>query len=70
LTSKQSGILQYAARGLTNKEIAERLHVTEDAVKWHFRKIFGLLAVTSRTQAVAKAHERGLLRSAFKIEVH
>ena len=61
LTSKQSGILQYAARGLTNKEIAERLHVTEDAVKWHFRKIFGLLEVTSRTQAVAEAHKRGLL---------
>lgn len=61
LTSKQMGILRYAAHGLTNKEIAERLYVTEDAVKWHFRKIFHLLSVTSRTQAVADAHERGLL---------
>ncbi|WP_234730260.1 helix-turn-helix transcriptional regulator [Acidocella facilis] len=61
LTSKQIGILRYAAHGLTSKEIAERLYVTEDAVKWHFRKIFHLLSVTSRTQAVAAAHERGLL---------
>ena len=61
LTSKQLGILQYASQGLTNKEIAERLYVTEDAVKWHFRKIFHLLSVTSRTQAVADAHERGIL---------
>lgn len=61
LTSKQLGILQYATQGLTNREIAERLYVTEDAVKWHFRKIFHLLSVTSRTQAVADAHERGIL---------
>lgn len=62
LTSKQLGILNHAAQGMTNKEIAKRLYVTEDAVKWHFRRIFELLAVTSRTQAVAEAHERGLLR--------
>lgn len=61
LTSKQLGILEYASEGLTNKEIAKRLYVTEDAVKWHFRKIFHLLSVTTRTQAVAEAHERGLL---------
>ena len=40
LSSKQIRVLQYVQKGLSNKQIADRLLVREDTVKWHMRKIF------------------------------
>jgi LuxR family maltose regulon positive regulatory protein len=54
-------VLQLLAKGLSNREIGERLFLALDTVKGHNRKIFDKLQVQSRTEAVAQAHELGLL---------
>lgn len=61
ISQKQIGVLQHAALGLSNKEIAARLHVTEDTVKWHFRKILRVLKASNRTEAVLNARSIGLI---------
>lgn len=61
ITVRQISILKCISNGMTNKAIAERLLVTEDAVKWHLKKIFSELGVTNRVQAVTEARLRGLL---------
>ena len=58
---KQIGVLQHAALGLSNKEIAARMHVTEDTVKWHFRQILRGLRASNRTEAVVVASSLGLI---------
>jgi len=49
------------AAGLSNTEIAARLIVTVGTVKTHIKGIYGKLGVHSRTQAIARAREIGLL---------
>ena len=61
ISRKQIGVLQHAALGLSNKEIAARLHVTEDTVKWHFKKIMRGLKAGNRTEAVLIARSLGLI---------
>lgn len=51
-----------AADGLSNKQIAKRLFVSEATVKTHLVHLFAKLAVDSRTAAVAAARNRGLIR--------
>jgi len=54
-------VLLLLAEGMANREIADRLVVTLDTVKKHLTRIFGKLGAVSRTQAVARARELGLL---------
>ncbi|SEQ94074.1 helix-turn-helix transcriptional regulator [Thalassovita taeanensis] len=61
ISQKQVRVLQHAALGLSNKEIAARLHVTEDTVKWHFKKIMRGLKAGNRTEAVLIARSLGLI---------
>jgi LuxR family maltose regulon positive regulatory protein len=61
LSQRELKILQLIAQGLSNREIGERLFLALDTVKGHNRKIFDKLQVQSRTEAVARAHELGLL---------
>ncbi|XOB93252.1 helix-turn-helix transcriptional regulator [Pseudomonadota bacterium 24LQ007] len=61
LTVRQISILKCISSGMTNRMIAEQLLVTEDAVKWHLKRIFSELEVTNRAQAVTEARLRGLL---------
>ena len=49
------------AQGLSNREIGERLFLALDTIKGHNRKIFDKLQVQSCTEAVARAHELGLI---------
>jgi LuxR family maltose regulon positive regulatory protein len=61
LSQRELKILQLIAQGLSNREIGERLYLALDTVKGHNRNIFDKLQVKSRTEAVARAHELGLL---------
>lgn len=57
LSSRSIEILRLLAEGLSDREISERLVLTINTVKWYNRQIYGILGVSSRTQAIARAHE-------------
>jgi LuxR family maltose regulon positive regulatory protein len=61
LSQRELKIMQLIAQGLSNREIGERLFLALDTVKGHNRKIFDKLQVQSRTEAIARARELGLL---------
>jgi LuxR family maltose regulon positive regulatory protein len=61
LSPRELEVLHLIAQGLSNREIGERLFLALDTVKGHNRRIFEKLQVQSRTEAVARAHELGLL---------
>jgi LuxR family maltose regulon positive regulatory protein len=61
LTEREFEILQLIAAGLTNKGIAEKLVISGNTVRTHIKNLYGKLAVNSRTQAVVRAREAGLL---------
>ena len=61
LSQRELEVLQLIAQGLSNREIGERLFLALDTVKGHNRKIFDKLQVQSRTEAIARARELGLL---------
>jgi LuxR family maltose regulon positive regulatory protein len=62
LTSRELEILRLIADGLTNEQIANRLYLSLYTVKAHVRNIFAKLKVATRTQAVARARELGLMQ--------
>lgn len=61
-TRRELEVVTLLAQGLSNREIAEKLFISEHTVRNHLGHIFGKLGVTSRTQAVLKAGEVGWLR--------
>ncbi|CAI10562.1 hypothetical protein p2A60 (plasmid) [Aromatoleum aromaticum EbN1] len=61
LSPKEGQILRRLAEGHSNKELARKLFVTENTVETHLRRIYGKLGIRSRTQAVARALELGLI---------
>jgi NarL family two-component system response regulator YdfI len=61
LTERELDVLRAAARGLTNKAIGFGLDISDRTVQGHLRKIFEKLEVASRTEAVVKASQMGLL---------
>ena len=63
ITRRQGEILQLLAQGSSNKDIAEKLFLSEFTVKGHLRNIFTKLNVLSRTEAVSAATRRGLVHS-------
>jgi two-component system, NarL family, response regulator YdfI len=62
LTERELEVLQAAARGERNKEIAYKLGITERTVKAHLASIYQKFSVDSRAAAVAVAAQKGLLR--------
>jgi DNA-binding NarL/FixJ family response regulator len=62
LTNREADILQAMARGLSNAEIADHLHLGEATVKTHVTRILAKLAVRDRLQAVVLAYETGIAR--------
>ena len=62
VTRRELEILELIAAGLSNKEIAERIFVSENTVKTHSSRLFEKLGARRRTQAVQLGKERGLLR--------
>ncbi|CAG2145088.1 HTH-type transcriptional regulator MalT [Cupriavidus numazuensis] len=62
LSAREVEILDYVARGLSNKEIARAIRVAPETVKWHLKNIFEKLKVNSRIQAVRSGLGRDLPR--------
>lgn len=61
LTEREVEVLRAVAGGSTNRQAAASLHVSEATVKTHLVHVFDKLEVTSRTAAVARARELGLV---------
>ena len=61
ITPRELEILQAMAAGHSNREIAERLFVSENTVKTHAARVFDKLSAKRRTQAVQRAKEEGLI---------
>ncbi|MDR3753626.1 MAG: response regulator transcription factor [Terracidiphilus sp.] len=61
ITARELEILTLVARGLSNREIAAELFVSENTVKTHCSRAFNKLGAARRTQAVQRGKELGLL---------
>jgi LuxR family maltose regulon positive regulatory protein len=61
LTRRELSILRRLESGLSNKEIAEAIFVTEGTLKWHLHNAYGKLNVRNRSAAVARARTLGIL---------
>lgn len=61
LTPRELEILNWVARGLISREIAQRLARSPQTVECHIKNIFRKMCVSTRTEAVSKARQRGLL---------
>lgn len=60
LTNRELAIVTAVARGLSNKEIARELWITEQTVKFHLGNVYRKLEVANRTEAARVVLERGL----------
>ena len=61
ITRRELEILELMAQGMSNREIAEKLYVSENTVKTHSSRVFDKLGARRRTQAVQLGREFGLL---------
>ena len=62
LTKREGVVLRELASGRSNKEIANRLFITERTVKYHVNSLFTKLRARNRTQALRAAIEQGLIK--------
>jgi DNA-binding NarL/FixJ family response regulator len=61
LSAREREVLAMLVQGLRNKEIADRLFITDRTVTWHTQSIYRKLEVTNRTEAVSVALRRGIV---------
>lgn len=61
LSEREAEVLACIAAGMSNKDIADRLFVTEGTVKNHAHSIYGKLGVAGRTQAIIRGRQLGLI---------
>ncbi|MBV8587371.1 MAG: response regulator transcription factor [Verrucomicrobia bacterium] len=64
LSTRELQVLRHMAAGESNKEIGQRLNITEHTVKAHVQSILGKLDAAGRTEAIAVAVKRGLIQLA------
>ena len=62
LSPRELQILELIVKGLSNKQIADRLGITEGTVKWHVNAILGRMNVSDRTQAAVAALNSGIVQ--------
>ena len=63
LSERQVEVLGLLAAGLTNREIARELVISEETVRWHTKRIYRRLGVRNRTEAATRARELKLLHA-------
>jgi ATP/maltotriose-dependent transcriptional regulator MalT len=61
LTSRELEVLELASQGLSNREIAGVLAISDHTVKFHLGSIYSKLGASTRTQAVKRGLRRGLI---------
>lgn len=61
LTARETEVLHMMTAGLTNREIATALGISENTVKFHVASIFGKLGTSTRTETVTEGIRRGLI---------
>lgn len=61
LTDREKEILVFLANGVSNKEMASRIFVSENTIKFHLKNIYSKLAVSSRVQAITAGRQLGLI---------
>jgi LuxR family transcriptional regulator, maltose regulon positive regulatory protein len=61
LSRRETEMLVFLANGVSNKEMARRLYVSENTVKFHLKNIYSKLGVVSRVQAINAARQMGLI---------
>ena len=61
LTNREREVLELLAQGLSNKLIAQRLHISEHTVKFHISSLYAKLRVSGRAEAVSRGARYGLL---------
>jgi DNA-binding NarL/FixJ family response regulator len=61
LTNRQMEVLKYLAQGLSNKQIAYQMNVSEATVKLHINALLRAVGATNRTQAVIKSQQLGIV---------
>ncbi|HTI26982.1 MAG TPA: response regulator transcription factor, partial [Kutzneria sp.] len=60
-TPRERSVLELVASGLTNRQVGERLYISEKTASVHLSRVMAKLGAASRTEAVSLAYERGLL---------
>jgi DNA-binding CsgD family transcriptional regulator len=60
-TPRERSVLELVASGLTNRQVGERLYISEKTASVHLSRVMAKLGASSRTEAVSLAYERGLL---------
>ncbi|MCK9285361.1 MAG: LuxR C-terminal-related transcriptional regulator [Rhodocyclaceae bacterium] len=61
LTDREREILCFLSEGVSNREMAAKMFLSENTIKYHLKNIFQKLSVSSRIQAIALAQQAGLL---------
>ena len=61
LTPREREVLELLGQGLSNRQIAERLGISEHTAKFHVASVSGKLGASSRTEAVSRGVRRGLI---------
>ena len=61
LTTREDEVLQLVGQGLSNKQIARRLQISEHTVKFHVSAVYSKLGAVSRADAVSRGARRGLI---------
>ncbi|MFC0433709.1 helix-turn-helix transcriptional regulator [Kutzneria buriramensis] len=61
LTPRELAVLELVSSGLTNRQIGDRLYISEKTASVHLSRVMAKLGASSRTEAVSLAYERGLL---------
>ncbi len=68
LTQREADILKTLAEGLSNKQIAARLWLSEQTIKFHLTNIYRKLGVKSRTEAIRHTYESGMIDGFVRTE--